>query len=155
MKNTVKLILCLCGPLLVGGIAGFATATSVDTWYLTLHKPSFNPPNYLFGPVWSLLYLLMGVSFYMILQAPESDQRKRAIIIFYVQLALNFLWSFLFFKFQLVGIAFIEIICMWVSIITMIVLFSKVHKRAAYLQIPYLLWVSFASVLNGAILFLN
>jgi tryptophan-rich sensory protein len=120
-----------------------------------LNKPFFNPPNYLFGPVWSMLYILMGISFYRILQSQDSELKRKAILIFCIQLVLNFCWSFLFFRFQMLAISFIEIIIMWISIATMIYTFTKIDKTAAYLQIPYLLWVSFASVLNGAIWFLN
>ena len=155
MNRYLKLALCITLPLLVGGISGYATATSINTWYITLSKPFFNPPNYLFGPVWTALYILMGISFYRILQSRESEIRTKAIIIFCIQLILNFCWSFLFFNFQLLDISFIEIIMMWISIATMIYIFSIVDKTAAYLQIPYLLWVSFASVLNGAIWYLN
>ncbi len=155
MNKTLKLILCLLIPLAIGSISGIATAAGIKSWYLTLNKPFFNPPNYLFGPVWTLLYLLMGISIYLILQTPKTDMRKKAIIIFCVQLGLNFIWSFLFFKFQRVGIAFIEILLIWASILTMILTFYNLNKTAALLQIPYLLWVSFASILNGAIWWLN
>lgn len=155
MKNSIKLIICITVPLLIGGISGYATATSINDWYVGINKPSFNPPNYLFGPVWTTLYILMGISFYMILQSPSTEFIKKAIVIFCTQLFLNFCWSFIFFKFQLLGLAFIEIILMWVSIVTMITVFYKINKTAALLQIPYLLWVSFASVLNGSIWFLN
>jgi benzodiazapine receptor len=155
VNKTLKLILCLLITLAIGSISGIATAAGIKSWYLTLNKPFFNPPNYLFGPVWTLLYLLMGISIYLILQTPKTDMRKKAIIIFCVQLGLNFLWSFLFFKFQRVGIAFIEILLIWASILTMILTFYKLNKTAALLQIPYLLWVSFASILNGAIWWLN
>ncbi len=155
MNKTLKLILCLLITLAIGSISGIATAAGIKSWYLTLNKPFLNPPNYLFGPVWTLLYLLMGISIYLILQTPKTDMRKKAIIIFCVQLGLNFLWSFLFFKFQRVGIAFIEILLIWASILTMILTFYKLNKTAALLQIPYLLWVSFASILNGAIWWLN
>lgn len=155
MNKTLKLILCLLIPMAIGSISGIATAAGIKSWYLTLNKPFFNPPNYLFGPVWTLLYLLMGISIYLILQTPKTDMRKKAIIIFCVQLGLNFIWSFLFFKFQRVGIAFIEILLIWASMLTMILTFYKLNKTAALLQIPYLLWVSFASILNGAIWWLN
>lgn len=155
MNKTLKLILCLLIPMAIGSISGIATAAGIKSWYLTLNKPFFNPPNYLFGPVWTLLYLLMGISIYLILQTPKTDMRKKAIIIFCVQLGLNFIWSFLFFKFQRVGIAFIEILLIWASILTMILTFYNLNKTAALLQIPYLLWVSFASILNGAIWWLN
>ncbi len=155
MKSYLKLILCIIIPLSIGGISGVATATGINTWFSELNKPIYNPPNYLFGPVWTVLYILMGISLYLIIQTPKVYARKRAIIIFSIQLFLNFCWSFLFFKFHLLGIAFIEILMIWLSIITMIYLFKKINKAAAYLQVPYLLWVSFASVLNGAIWFLN
>ena len=155
MKNFLKLSLCILSTLLVGGIGGFATATSITNWYVNINKPWFNPPNYLFGPVWTTLYILMGISIYMILQSPKTELRKKAIAIFCIQLFLNFCWSFIFFKFQLLGLAFIEIILMWASILTMIIVFFEINKKAALIQIPYLLWVSFASVLNGSIWFLN
>jgi tryptophan-rich sensory protein len=141
--------------LSVGSISGIATSQSVDTWFVGIIKPSFNPPNYLFAPVWTVLYLLMGISFYLILTANKTTQRKKAIIIFSIQLLLNFCWSFLFFKYHWLGIAFIEILLIWLSIISMILIFYKVNKTAALLQLPYLLWVSFASILNGAIWWLN
>ncbi|MBC7411562.1 MAG: tryptophan-rich sensory protein [Bacteroidia bacterium] len=153
--NFKQLLPCIAIPLAVGAISGIATSTSVTTWFVVLNKPSFNPPNYLFAPVWTTLYILMGVSFYIILQTPKHVWLQRAQLIFGVQLILNFCWSFLFFKFHLVGVAFIEILLIWLSIVTMIVVFTKINKTAALLQVPYLLWVSFASVLNGAIWFLN
>jgi translocator protein len=153
--NFKQLVPCIVVPLAIGAISGIATATSVTTWFVTLNKPSFNPPNYLFAPVWTTLYLLMGVSFYIILQTPKHVWLQRAQLIFGVQLLLNFCWSFLFFKFHLVGVAFVEILLIWLSVLTMIFIFSKINKTAALLQVPYLLWVSFASVLNGAIWFLN
>lgn len=155
MKKYLQLIICVSIPLAVGGVSGFATASSINTWFVQLNKPVFNPPNYVFGPVWTLLYILMGVSIYQIIQTPKAYIRKKAIVIFGVQLFLNFLWSFLFFKFQLLGLAFLEIILLWVFILSMIIIFRKINKSAAYLQIPYLLWVSFASVLSGSIWYLN
>ena len=155
MNKIFKLILCIILPLSIGSISGIATASGIENWYVTLNKPVFNPPNYLFGPVWTILYILMGVSFYLILQSENSILKRRAIIIFFIQLFLNFSWSFLFFKFQLVGVALIEIIFIWASIIIMIFTFYKIHKTASCLQIPYFLWVSFASVLNGSIWILN
>jgi translocator protein len=148
---TMSIVLCIC----VGALGGIATATGVNNWYVTLIKPSFNPPNYLFGPVWTLLYFLMGVSLYLILQSPKNEPRRQALAIFFVQLTLNFCWSFLFFKFHWIGVAFIEIVFIWLSILTMIILFKKLNKTAAYLQLPYLAWVSFATVLNGSIWYLN
>ncbi len=155
MNNYLKLGLCLLLPLIVGGIAGYATATNISNWYSQLNKPFFNPPNWLFAPVWTILYILMGISFYLILQSPKNRDWRKAIYVFIVQLFLNFWWSFLFFKFHLILIALVEILLIWVSIVTMILRFKLVNKTAAYLQIPYLLWVSFATILNAAILWLN
>lgn len=153
--NWISLIACVGGILLIGTISGLANAGSINGWFSTLNKPSFNPPNYLFGPVWTTLYILMGISLYLILQSPKTDSRNTALIIFAFQMALNFSWSFLFFYFKWPGIAFIEIIVMWVAIIIMILTFYRISNTAAYLQLPYLLWVSFASILNGTIWYLN
>jgi tryptophan-rich sensory protein len=155
IKVFITLLICLLIPLAIGGISGFATATSITDWYVTLNKPSFNPPNYLFAPVWTTLYALMGISLFLVWKSPEGRDRNNALVIFSVQIALNFIWSFLFFKFKLPGVALIEIVLLWTSILMMIIFFKRVSKLAAFLQIPYLLWVSFASVLNAAIWFLN
>lgn len=155
MNRYLKLFLCILGPLVIGGISGSANANSINTWYITLNKPFFNPPNYLFGPVWTLLYALMGISLFLILETPKSALRKKSILIFGTQIFLNFWWSIIFFKYQLVGWALIEIGMIWMSILLMIVTFRKLNKTAAYLQIPYLLWVSFATVLTFSIWYLN
>jgi translocator protein len=155
MNKYLKLSICIALPLVTGGIAGFVTTQNIPTWYAELTKPSFNPPNYLFGPVWSTLYVLMGISWFLIFQSKESKERTFALRIFYLQWILNFCWSFLFFHFHALGLALIEIGLMWYSILLMIIGFSKVHKVAAYLQIPYIAWVSFASVLNASIWYLN
>jgi len=150
-----KFIIALVLPLLVGGIAGIFTSQSVTGWYSTLNKPSFNPPDWIFGPVWTALYLLMGISFFILWLKPADGNRNRAILVFLIQLLLNFGWSFFFFYFEMIAVAFIEIIILWISILVMILNFYKISRPAALLQIPYLLWVSFAAVLNGAIFFLN
>ncbi len=141
-------------PLIVGGLSGYFTASNIATWYVTLTKPFFNPPNYLFGPVWTVLYLMMGISLGMIINAKHSNKNK-SLIIFSIQLVLNFFWSVIFFSLQSPGWAAIEIIAMWLSIIYMIRNFYKINKWAGWLQIPYLLWVTFASVLNISIYVLN
>ena len=155
MNKYLKLFCCILLTLSVGAISGIATSSGINNWFITLNKPFFNPPNYLFGPVWTFLYLLMGISFFLILQSPLNEFKRKAILIFAIQLSLNFLWSFLFFKFQLIGLAFIEIIFILISILAMIIVFNKIDRIAAGLQIPYLLWVSFATILNGAIWWLN
>lgn len=155
MRNWITLVACVAGPLITGAVAGIITAQNITSWYSHLHKPSFNPPNYLFGPVWTLLYVLMGISFYMILQTPKSSERKKAIVVFVVQWILNFIWSFLFFQFHWILGALVEIILLWISIILMIILFKNIKPVAGYLQVPYLLWVSFATVLTASIYYLN
>ena len=141
-------------PLIVGGLSGYFTASNIATWYVTLNKPFFNPPNYLFGPVWTVLYLMMGISLGMIINAKHSNKNK-SLIIFSIQLVLNFFWSVIFFSLQSPGWAAIEIITLWLSIIYMLPNFYKINKWAGLLQIPYLLWVTFASVLNISIYVLN
>ncbi len=151
----ITLLACVALPVVIGSLSGLANVDSINGWYSTLNKPSFNPPNYLFGPVWTLLYFLMGISLYLVLQTPKSDVRNTALILFAIQLLLNFSWSFIFFYFQSPFAALIIILLMWVSILTMIIYYFRLSHSAAYLQIPYILWVSFATVLNGAIWYLN
>ncbi len=153
MKKSIKLILCILLPLLVGGVSGYFTSQSIPNWYLYLNKPSFNPPNYLFGPVWTLLYILMGISFYLVINKPNVNWLL--VGVFITQLILNFFWSFIFFNAHNLGLALVEIIILWASILAMIILFYKTNKWAAILNIPYLLWVSFATLLNYSIYSLN
>lgn len=150
----LKLIGCIVGIMLLAAAGSFATASSVYGWFNTLVKPSFNPPNYLFGPVWTLLYVLMGVGLYLILQS-TSETKRRALFIFVIQMVLNVAWSFIFFYFREPGWAFVEIILLWFFIISMIIVYSRINKWAAWLQTPYLAWVTFASVLNGSLWYLN
>jgi len=155
MNKFLKILVAVSLPLLVGSIAGLATSPNIKSWYAYLQKPVFSPPNWIFGPMWSLLYILMGVGLYMIWESEKSDLRRRALIVFFVQLAFNFAWSFIFFEFRLIGVAFIEILLVWISVAAMIYTFYPVNKKAALLQIPYILWVTFASLLNGAVWALN
>lgn len=154
-SNITKLIVSLIIPLSVGAVAGMFTSQAVPTWYATLNRPSFSPPSWVFGPVWTSLYILLGISFFLIWKENTSKERNLAIKVFSVQMLLNFAWSFLFFYFNLIGVALLEIILLWISIATMIYLFHKLKPLAAYLNIPYLLWVSFATILNAAYYFLN
>ena len=155
MKNLFLLLLCVFIVLGIGFLSGFATMESVNGWYTTLRKPSFNPPNYLFGPVWTILYFLMGISIYLILKSPASKEKNKAILFFCIQLILNFCWSFIFFYFKLLGIALVEILILWIFILLMIIQFKKVKPISSYLQWPYLIWVTFASILNASIFYLN
>ncbi len=151
----IKFIVSLFLPLGVGFIAGMFTAKAIPSWYATLNRPSFNPPNWLFGPVWTTLYILLGISLFLIWKQNESKERNIAIVVFLVQLVLNFCWSFIFFYFQQIGFAFIEIILLWISILIMLISFYKIKPVATYINIPYLLWVTFATILNAAYYFLN
>ena len=155
MKKGIKLLICILIPLLVGSISGYFTSTSITTWYVTLNKPLFNPPNYLFAPVWTTLYILMGISLFLVLNTAKDLEKSKIIFVFSVQLILNFLWSFLFFKFQQLGFALAEILLMWCSILFMIIIIYKTNKLAALLNIPYLLWVSIATILTYNIYILN
>lgn len=137
---------------LAGVIGGLFTASSVSTWYLTLNKPWFNPPAWLFGPVWIALYALMGVALYLVW---EKGPERKALILFFIQLALNILWSALFFGLQKPWLAFIEIIVLWLAILATLLSFREISRTAAYLLILYLAWVSFAAALNLALAMLN
>ena len=139
-----------------GAVGSLFTSPSIPTWYASLQKPNFNPPNWIFAPVWTILFLLMGVSLYLIWSKGLRDKKvKTAFFIFAIQLILNMLWSFLFFGLQSPLYAFIEIIILWMAILLTIASFYKISKIAGYLLLPYILWVSFAAVLNFSILILN
>lgn len=124
-------------------------------WYGALNKPSWNPPNWLFGPVWTLLYTLMGIAAWKVWKDFGFESAKSALIAFLIQLALNGLWSQIFFRFHQTGWAFIEIIFLFAAILITTFLFSKQDNRAAWLMVPYILWVSFAACLNGTIWCIN
>lgn len=143
-------------PVLVGAISGYFTSTGVNGWYAVANKPWFNPPNWIFAPVWTMLYVLMGIALFLVWRA-ETDKtiKQTAIVLFAVQLILNFFWSIIFFKLQQPGWAFAEIIVMWVMILLTILWFAKISRAAAWLLVPYISWVSFASVLNYSIWRLN
>ncbi len=152
LKALAFVILCEA----VGILGSVFTAPAIPSWYANLKKPSFSPPNWLFGPVWTLLYALMGISAYLIWQEGiERREVKNAFFLFALQLILNFLWSFFFFKLQSPFHALIEIVLLWLLILATIVSFYSLNKTAAYLLIPYLLWVSFATLLNFSIYRLN
>ncbi len=156
IKNGLTLLICLSAPLLIGSIGGIATASNINTWYALLNKPSFNPPNYLFGPVWTLLYTFMAIAAYLVWRRVQFNKKGHAFWhVYWTQLILNTLWSILFFGLKFTGLAFIEIIAMWYFILRSIEEGAKIDKWSAYLLYPYLAWVSFASLLNLAIWFLN
>lgn len=155
MSNWVRFLISLAIPLAAGFVGSVFTNSSVQTWYPTLNKPVFNPPNWLFAPVWTLLFVLMGISFYLVWRNGETSQLKLALVVYFTQLALNVLWSLLFFGVKSPLLGLIDIFVLWGVIVVNIYLFIKVSRTAGYLLIPYLLWVSFASTLNFAIVLLN
>lgn len=157
--NWIKLIIALILPQLAGLIGSLATAQAISTWYVSLNRLNFAPPNWLFAPVWILLFILMGIAFYLIwaktVKKEEKKLQDRAIRLFLIQLVFNTLWSIIFFGQQLLFLAFLEIIMLWILILLTILQFKKLNQLSAYLMIPYLLWVSFAGILNLAFALLN
>ncbi|MDI9363969.1 MAG: TspO/MBR family protein [Flavobacterium sp.] len=154
-SNVIKAISSIGLTVGLGTASGYLTVSEIPTWYAGVTKPSFNPPNYLFGPVWTILYILMGISFFIIWKQPPSPQRKKAINFYLLQYALNLAWSFIFFNQHQIFLALIDIIAMWFLIQFTMIAFGKINKIAAWLLLPYLLWVSFATMLNAAIWLLN
>lgn len=144
-----KLLIALVLPQLAGAIGGLLTAPAINSWYQYLVKPSFSPPNWLFAPAWTTLYLLMGLSWYL---AWKKGAPKR---LFLIHLAFNSLWSVLFFGLKSPGLALVEIIVLWILILAVILQFHRYSKLASWLLVPYLLWVSFAAYLNFSIFRLN
>lgn len=156
MKNIPKLVVSIVVCELVGAISIPFTITSITTWYAFLHKPPFSPPNWIFGPVWTILYFLMGVSAFLIWKKGFEDKKvKKALLYFLIQLFFNFLWSVLFFGLHSPVLGLIDIILLLISIMLAISTFYKISKVASYLLTPYILWVSFATALNFAIVILN
>lgn len=160
LPNRTKLLISLALPQAAGLIGSLFTATAIPTWYATLQRPALSPPNWIFGPVWTTLFVLMGIALYLVWKQwailPWSRTQKRlAMIVFGAQLALNTLWSIIFFGLRNPGAALIEIVFLWLAIAATIYVFAKVSKPAAWLLVPYLAWVSFASYLNYAIWTLN
>lgn len=156
MSTLTKFLVSITLPILVGGLSGFVTSGGVRDWYPTLVKPPFNPPSWVFGPVWTILYLMMGLALFLVWhKGVDRDLVRVGLILFAVQLALNGLWSVIFFGMRLPAYAFAEILLLWIAIAATIVWFWRSVPAAGLLLVPYLAWVSFASVLNGSIWLLN
>lgn len=157
MNKLTKILTVVVTCVGIGYLSGTVTQESIMTWYPSLIKPSFNPPNWIFGPVWSMLYIMMGVAAGLVWDRMEYEKEtvKNALIIFAIQLTLNALWSYLFFGLRNPMVAGIEIILLWLMIFETYTQFVKINKIAGYLLLPYLAWVSFATVLNGSIWWLN
>jgi translocator protein len=151
--DILKLIICILICQIIGFLGSLFNIKSIPSWYSKQKKPSFNPPSWIFGPVWTLLYLLMGISLYLVLISGKATTIP--IIIFSIQLFLNLIWTGIFFGMKKPLLAFIEIILLWASILLNILTFYPISKVASYLLIPYILWVSFASILNFSIYWLN
>jgi tryptophan-rich sensory protein len=157
MQKIIRIAVVLTTCLLVGYFSGMVPRDSITTWYPTLVKPSFNPPNWVFAPVWTILYIMMGVAGGMVWNRLEQDPEnvKKAFTFFIIQLALNAAWSVIFFYFHNPFLALIEVILFWLLIFETHIQFKKIDKTAGLLFIPYLAWVSFATVLNASIWWLN
>lgn len=149
-----KLIFSIIACQMAGFIGSLFTAPAIPGWYVALQKPFFSPPNWLFAPVWIILYLLMSISLYLVWNS-ESKNKKSAIFVFSIQLILNSTWSIVFFGLKSPLAAFLVIIVLWLLILKTIIEFGKISKISQYLLIPYIAWVSFASILNLAIVILN
>lgn len=157
MNKYLKIIYCVAICLAVGYLSSNVTQSSIKTWYPTIEKPIFNPPSWVFAPVWTILYIMMGVAAGMVWNKLESNKElvKKGLLFFTVQLLLNALWSYLFFGLNNILLAFLEIILLWLIIYETYNIFKQIDKKAGYLLIPYLGWVGFATILTGTIYFLN
>ena len=156
ITNILKLVASIILCQLAGFIGSLATIPAIPTWYESLKRPSFNPPNWIFGPVWTGLYTLMGISFFMVWQKrADHPQVKTALVFFFIQLILNALWSVAFFGLRSPLSGLMDIVLLWIAILLTIKSFFKISKTAALLLLPYFLWVSFAVLLNFSLWILN
>lgn len=156
MNNPLKLFLSLLLPILAGFIGSLATTSAIPTWYALINKPFFSPPNWIFAPVWTTLYLLMGISFFLIWKLGTQNLAvKQSLTLFLVHLILNALWSILFFGLHSPLLGLIDIIALIILLLIVIKKFYRFSRPAAYLLVPYLVWVAFATCLNAAIWYLN
>lgn len=155
MLKPLKLVASILLPFAAAAIGSAATFPNISTWYATLDKPFFSPPNWLFGPVWTLLYLLMGLSLYLVWAADYEKTKKPAFVAFGLQLVLNALWSLVFFGLHAPWAGVVVIVLLLASIVATARLFWPISKPAAYLLFPYILWVGFATLLNIAVAVLN
>ncbi len=155
MSRVVKLLLSIALSFTAGGVGSLATTPNIPTWYAALEKPFFNPPNWVFGPVWTLLYILMGVSLYLVWVSKTKASKQFAYRLFAAQLVLNALWSVVFFGLHQPWLAVVVIIALLIVLIFTVRVFAKYSKLAAWLLVPYIAWVCFASILNFSVALLN
>jgi translocator protein len=149
-------MLCIAIPLIIGIIGSVFTMPSIPGWYAGLQKPWFNPPAWIFGPVWTLLYTLMGISLWLVIRDGIAEKPVRqAVVIFAAQLIANFAWSIIFFGLQMIAFAFLEILLLDILIIATIVYFRRINPTAGWLLVPYLCWTAFATILTGTLWILN
>jgi len=152
----LRLVGFMAASFTAGAIGSLATFANVRTWYPLLHKPSWNPPSWIFGPVWTVLYVLMAVAIWRAWRASSSDAvRARLVIGYFGQLALNAGWSIIFFGLKQPAWAFVDIIALWALLVALQIDIRRTDRLAGWLWLPYLLWVSFATALNLAIVWLN
>jgi tryptophan-rich sensory protein len=156
MKRAIGIVIAIVICELAGIIGAVFTSPSIAGWYARLAKPAFNPPNWIFGPVWTVLYALMGLAAYLVYEkGVKRPEVARALTVFAVQLLLNTLWSIVFFGVHMILGALVVIVLLWVMILATILVFRGISKAAACLLVPYILWVSFATVLNISLYVLN
>src|SRR5918993_3722358 len=156
MKNWLKLVISIAIPVAVGGLSGLFTRPEIDGWYQAIAKPSWQPPNWVFGPVWTTLYIMMGIALYLVWKNNAPIQKKKpAIVLWVIQLVLNFFWSYIFFNQHEIGWALVEIIVLWLLILLTTIAFGRISRIAAWLLVPYISWVSFASILTYTLYRLN
>lgn len=154
-RDVLGLVLFIALCLAVSGVGGAVTATSVGTWYQTLERPPFNPPDWVFAPVWTALYILMAVAAWRVWRAARFQTGRPALAVFAAQLGLNLAWSFLFFGLRRIDLALAEIVFLLLAIIATSVLFWRIDRWAGALFVPYALWVGYATVLNASLWLLN
>ena len=154
-RSSLSLVGFLAAAFGAAALGGWATASSVGTWYVTLHKPGWNPPGWLFGPVWTVLYAAMAVAAWRVWRTPDSPHRTRGLRLFFGQLALNALWSALFFGLRRPDLALVDIGALLAALFMIQFSFWRCDRIAGGLWIPYVAWVSFASALNATVWWLN
>lgn len=155
-KNIVKLVASLAFAYIAAAVGSTFTMPAISAWYATINKPFFNPPNWIFAPVWTLLFTLMGVALFLIWKdGIKENPRQTAFWVFLVHLVVNILWSYVFFGLRNFSGGFLVIIVLWLMILYLVIKFWSIKKSAGILLLPYLFWVSFASILNYSIWVLN
>ena len=152
----IALVIAIAVPLAAGGLGAIPTASAIPTWYRGLKKPPWNPPDWIFAPTWTALYVLMGVAAWLVLRVGwDNPSVVLALILFAAQLILNVLWSWIFFGLRSTGWALAEIVVLWIAVLVTLIQFYSLSAAAGLLLVPYLLWVTFATLLNATVRRLN